>query len=87
MANKKQSLPGVSDHALEWVMHDMLNGLLELSMVSTSPAGGNNQCEIIHIQAGKPVSDPDGQDTPENNKRQAQILPFPGMRGYASDSC
>ncbi|MCP4285485.1 MAG: hypothetical protein GY792_13675 [Gammaproteobacteria bacterium] len=74
----------VSDHALEMVMRDVLDGMLELSLESAYSAGCAD-FEIIEITpahgsgTGRQESGNSGKDSFD----QADILPFPQLRKAA----
>lgn len=71
----------VSDHALEMVMRDVLDGMLELSLKA---AYGDHCAEykIIEITAGKLDNGDDRVASPDRAD-SAEILPFPVLRKAA----
>jgi len=74
----------VSDHALEMVMRDVLDGMLELSLESAYSAGCAD-FEIIEITS-EHRSEKGHQETDASHKNsfdQADILPFPQLRKAA----
>ena len=87
MADKKQALPHVSDRALELVMHDVLDGMLELSLESALSDGSSFR--IVEIPPATPQpSDPNQgvSGKPADKQPQAKILPFPPPRKPVSRS-
>ena len=86
MADKKETLPRVSDRALEWVMHDMLGGLLELSRESARSDGSATPFRTAKMQPEKQPPTPNVRTggKPAHKPRQAKILPFPAPGKQAS---
>ncbi len=81
MKDRRETPIPVSDRALEMVMRDVLDGMLELSLESAYANGMEFQIvEIGDVRRNtKPRStDRSGNDTP------ADILPFPPLRKAAS---
>ncbi len=83
MANKKETLPRVSDQALEWVMHDVLDGLLELSLESAL-SDGSADFQIIEIAPETQPSCPSPGSNSADMPLQAKIIPFPSPRKSTS---
>ncbi len=74
MADKNQIPTRISDRALEMVMRDVLDGMLELSLESAY-SHRNIDFEIIEITPAdrKGVSD-------RQQHERAEVLPFPALR-------
>jgi len=85
MAEKKDTPTRVSDQALEMVMRDVLDGMLELSL-ETSLAGHFDEVEIIEIA---PEKTPSGSphSFQKKNAEPAEILPFRPVRPLRKAAC
>jgi hypothetical protein len=85
MADNNEKLTQVSDRALEMVMRDVLDGMLELSLESAYSTSCAADFEIIEIVSecnfGKARKEKDS--VPKNPTDQADILPFPPLRKAA----
>ena len=81
MAEKRDIPTRVSDQALEMVMRDVLDGMLELSL-ETSLANNFSEFEIIEIVPEKtPFRSP--HSFQKKNTEPAEILPFRPLRKAA----
>jgi hypothetical protein len=82
MTDNKQQPTRVSDRALEMVMRDVLDGLMELSLVSAY-GESNVDFEIIAIEP----ADNDGHDAASTHQEpdacSADIISFPQLRKAA----
>ncbi|HEB95813.1 MAG TPA: hypothetical protein ENI96_05220 [Sedimenticola thiotaurini] len=83
MTDRNETPTRVSDRALEMVMRDVLDGMLEFSLESAYANG--LEFQIIQIggtqrQAGRDAADGSG---PESDAPAADILPFPPLRRAA----
>jgi hypothetical protein len=80
MADKKQQPTRVSDRALEMVMRDVLDGMMELSLVSAY-SNRNVDFEIIAIER----VDADSHDivSAHRDACSADIISFPQLRKAA----
>ena len=82
MADKKQQPTRVNDRALEMVMRDVLDGMMELSLVSAY-GERNVDFEIIAIER----ADSDGGDAVSTDQEpdgcSADIISFPQLRKAA----
>lgn len=63
----------VSDHALEMIMRDVLDGLLELSLESAY-ASHSDDLQILEITAEQPNTGGD------EHPRAAEVIHFPTLR-------
>ena len=80
MADKQETATLVSDRALEMVMRDVLDGMLELSLESAY--ANSTDFEIIEIpSAEEPLQML--QKTLAGRRQPADILPFPILRKVA----
>lgn len=81
MSDQKGETTRVSDRALEMVMRDVLDGMIELSLEAAFAQNGS-EFEIIDIAlTGRGTAGP-GRGA-ANATGQAEILPFPALRRAA----
>jgi hypothetical protein len=78
MSGQKKRTIRVSDRALEMVMRDVLDGMIELSL-ETAFAESGSDFEIIEITARR-KDIRSGTDTTAAGMESADILPFPPLR-------
>jgi len=84
MADKQPTATLVSDRALEMVMRDVLDGMLELSLESAY--ANSMEFEIIEIpSAGEAPQLVQNtlREQPASTRQPAAILPFPVLRKVA----
>ncbi len=83
MADRRERATLVSDRALEMVMRDVLDGMLELSLESAY--AHSTEFEIVEIGADgeSPRWRQDTRESPTDPSAPADILPFPALRKVA----
>ncbi|PLY13139.1 MAG: integration host factor subunit beta [Sedimenticola sp.] len=79
MADKNNIPKPVSDHALEMIMRDVLDGVLELSLESAF-RDPSSEFEIIEIASATRSK---GRDNPGSLAYDAEIIFFPGLKQAA----
>ncbi len=82
MADKKQQPTRVSDRALEMVMRDVLDGMMELSLVSAYSEHGVD-FEIISIEREHVDDHHAASADKEPDAYSADIISFPQLRKAA----
>ena len=83
MTEKRNVPTRVSDQALEMVMRDVLDGMMELSLES-SLSGRYRGFEILEITPEKESLSPGSlHKLPQKHNEPAEILPFPPPRKIA----
>ena len=84
MSDKKERLTPVSDRALEMIMRDVLDGMLELSLESAYSTR-HTEFEIIEIVAEHEFTRNDGEKgrTQGKSASRADVLQFPRLRKAA----
>lgn len=85
MAEKRDIPTRVSDQALEMVMRDVLDGMLELSLEMSS-ASRFDEFEIIEITKEK-SSLRSLHSFQKKNTKPAEILPFRPVRPLRKEAC
>ncbi|MCB1758556.1 MAG: hypothetical protein KDI68_02085 [Gammaproteobacteria bacterium] len=80
MRNNNDKPIQVSDRALEMVMRDVLDGMLELSLDSAFRSDYSD-FEIVEIYSDRDGNRVTPTQTPSMNK--AEVLPFPQLRKAA----